>query len=232
MLADNHEPSEVISLLQQALSVEVVPLNEQGHADYLWQGIGGQQQAERKTWNDLLSNLDSVEDLLRRQMAAHPETRLMLVVEGIATPSMLGTDVWTPTHGKARLMVPRKNFHLPIQTVYAWLYQVEKFIEVYQTPNIFATARLLTSFYRADQKEDHSTFERYLKTASFHPNPQVAKLMSVGDGIGPTRAQALINRFGTVWGVLKATPGELSEVEGMGLNTARKLLRQVGRPDV
>ena len=232
MLADNHEPSEAIRLLQQTLPVEVVELNQRGYADYLWEGVGGQQQVERKTWSDLLSDLDSVEDLLRRQMLAHPEVRLILVVEGIATPSMMGTEMWSPAHGKHRVMVPRKSFHLPIQTVYAWMYQVEKYIEVYQTPDTFSTTRLITSFYRADQKEDHSTFERYLKTTTFHPNPQVAGLMSIGVGIGPIRAQAIINRFGTIWNTLKATPGELSEVDGMGLKTAKQLLRKVGRPDV
>jgi len=56
--------------------------------------------------------------------------------------------------------------------------------------------------------------------------------MGEGLGIGPTRAEALIRRFGTVYNVLKASTQELAEVEGIGAKLASQLLRGVGRLDV
>ncbi|KKK90869.1 hypothetical protein LCGC14_2718630, partial [marine sediment metagenome] len=94
-----------------------------------------------------------------------------------------------------------------------------------------------------DQKEGHNTFHRYLKDITFHPNPMVQRLMGMGGhlGIGATRAEALIRRFGTVYNVATATPEMLEAVEWkdqkgrvqrIGKAVAVKFLRGVGRPDV
>ena len=93
---------------------------------------------------------------------------------------------------------------------------------------------MLTAFYNADQKEGHTTFQRYLKDITFHPNPMVQRLMGMGGhlGIGAVRAEALIKRFGTVYNVATATPEMLASVEGIGKAVAVKFLRGVGRPDV
>ncbi|KKK49177.1 hypothetical protein LCGC14_3137700, partial [marine sediment metagenome] len=76
--------------------------------------------------------------------------------------------------------------------------------------------------------------QRYLKDITFHPNPMVQRLMGMGShlGIGATRAEALIKRFGTVYNVATATPEMLASVDGVGKAVAVKFLRGVGRPDV
>jgi ERCC4-type nuclease len=102
---------------------------------------------------------------------------------------------------------------------------------------------MLIAFYRADQKEGHTTFLRYLKEMTFHPNLMVQRLMGMGEhlGIGATKAEALIGRFGTVYNVATATPEMLAAVEWtsdkgrkqrLGEAAAIKFLRGVGRPDV
>ncbi|KKK94413.1 hypothetical protein LCGC14_2683100, partial [marine sediment metagenome] len=139
------------------------------------------------------------------------------------------------TKGKRHLFYAGKSYFLgPMKGAYAWLYEVGKYIEVYQTPTYGATLSMLTAFYKADQKPEHTTFHRYLKDITFHPNPMVQRLMGMGGhlGIGATRAEALIKRFGTVYNVATATPEMLASVEGIGKAVAVKFLRGVGRPDV
>jgi len=230
---DLHEPPEAGFLLQPVIPVEAYhDLNGQGFADYLWPGIEGVQQAERKTWHELLSDLGAVEDQLRRELQAHPEVTTKLIIEGVALPVMDGTRVYHKV--KKDFLVPAHTYHKSLDSVYAWLYQVEKYIEVYFTPDLECTVRLLARCYLADQREDHETFRRYIKTATWHPNPQVQRLLGVSGEtkIGPVKAEALIRAKGTVWNVLSAQPGELTGVEGMGLKLSRDLLRGIGRPDV
>lgn len=233
---DIHEPSEALPTLSPVLPCVVQDLNNQGYDDYLWHGIEGKQQAERKTWSEILGGMDSVEDQLRREMQVHPEVRLMLIVEGVAVPTMGGSVIFKETtKGKRHLFYAGKSyFAAPMQAAYAWLYQVTKYMEVYYTPTYQATLKMLAAFYKADQKDGHTTFQRYLKDATFHPNPMVQRLMGMGGhlGIGAVRAEALINRFGTVYNVATATPEMLASVEGIGKAVAVKFLRGVGRPDV
>lgn len=237
MKVDTHEPSEAFQMLSQTtLGTEMAPLNDQGYADFLWPCFGGGlKQAERKQWGELLSDLDAIEDQLRRQMQAHPDVPLMLIAEGLALTGQMGTMVYKRARHKANILVCKGTYPKSLNLVYAWLYQVSKYIEVYFTADLVATCTALTAFYKADQKEEHHTFHRYLKDVTFHPNPQVQRLLgltSKTSGVGPALCQALIKEFGTVWRVLNAKPGQLQVVEGVGPKLAVKILRDVGRADV
>ena len=232
LVEDNHEPSTMFTMLNQSVPTTMLGLNDQKFADYLWNGTEGPSQAERKTINNLLGGTEGIEDQLRRQKEAHPDVRLMLVVEGIATSTPTGTTTWYESRTNKRIMHSGREFRLPLQAVYAWTYQVSRFMEVYFTPNMVETARMLVAFYKSDQKDKHTTFERYMKPLDWHPNPQVQRLMSLGSGIGAVRAEALIGQFGTVWHVLSASPSELATVDGVGLQVGRQLLQKIGRTDV
>ncbi len=233
---DVHEPKQALPTLSPVLPCAVQSLNSEGYADYLWHGVAGRQQAERKTWAEILGDMDHVEDQLRREMQAHPDVRLMLIVEGLAVPARGGSTIFNETtKGKRHLFYASKSyFAAPMKVAYSWLYQVTKFVEVYYTPNYEATLLMLAAFYQADQKEEHTTFHRYLKEVTFHPNPQVQRLMSMGGnlGIGPVRAEALIRKMGTVYNVATAAPNTLASIDSMGMAIAVKFLRGIGRPDV
>ena len=242
---DVHEPPEALPTLSPVIPCAVQPLNSEGYADYLWAGVEGKQQVERKTWYDILGDIDSVENQVRRQAQAHPDVRLILIVEGVAVPTATGTTVFKEIiTGKGHFFRGGKSFSLgPTKGAYAWLYETGKYIEVHQTPTFEATMKMLAAFYKADQKEGHTTFQRYLKEFSFHPNPMVQRLMGMGGhlGIGAVKAEALIKRFGTVYNVATATPEMLEVVEWkdkkgrvqrIGKAVAIKFLRGVGRPDV
>src|SRR5437773_2904067 len=184
---DNHEPVQALAYIQQAVpEASLQPLNDNGWADYWWPDHTEKPvQAERKTWTDLTSGLDSIEYQLRQQMKAHPEARLMLIVEGVALPSMVGTVVYQQSKGAKRdVFYASREQQTRFSMIMAWLYQVEKFIEVYFTADLKATCQALVAFYQADQKENHQTFERYLRVADFHPNPQVEAMMAIGRGVG------------------------------------------------
>jgi len=235
MKVDSHEPSEAFELLSSTIpGTEMAPLNDQGYADYFWDGVDGQHQAERKQWSELLSDLDSIENQVRREIQAHPEVRTMLIVEGIALTGKTGTLVYKRARSKEAILVTKGTYSKGLNLVYAWLYQVSKYIEVYFTADLVATCTALTAFYNGDQKEEHKTFHRYLKEVTFHPNPQVRKLLGLTAdtrGVGPVVCQALIKKYGTVWRVLNARVDQLQAVEGVGPVLAKKILREVGRAD-
>ncbi|KKK52079.1 hypothetical protein LCGC14_3108500, partial [marine sediment metagenome] len=110
---DVHEPAEALPTLSPVIPCAVQPLNSEGYADYLWAGVEGKQQVERKTWYEILGGLDSIEDQLRRQLQAHPSVRLILIVEGVAVPSPTGTTVFKETtKGKRRLFYAGKSYFL------------------------------------------------------------------------------------------------------------------------
>jgi ERCC4-type nuclease len=119
---------------------------------------------------------------------------------------------------------------------YSWLHQVSEYCEIQCTADQTASAYAISALYRADEKpqQAHTTFRRYLKKVEWNPDPQVEMLLNLANrlGIGEVRAVALINKFGTVYNVLKASPKELVTVEGVGLKLAERLLRTVGRGDV
>jgi ERCC4-type nuclease len=232
---DVHEPLDLINLVGQSVPLEVRSINSEGWADYIWETYDGVNQLERKTWADMLASVSSIEQQLQRQIAAHPESKLMLLVEGIAVPAvdmMGGTAIATRTKAKPNIFYSKRQSYVSLQAMYAWLYQVSKYMEVYCTPDIEATAKAIVAFYTSDLKGEHKTLHRHIKEVQFHPNPQVTSLMGLIHGLGPIKGEALIATFGTVWNVVSASPQELAKVHGVGPNEARKWLQRLGRPDV
>ena len=233
---DQHEPVQLRELILQSAPAEVKPLNSEGYADFRWMAPDSIiMHIERKTWNDLLSNLTSVENQLMRQMDRHKDHTLALLVEGIVVPSdslLGGTAVLHQSKGKSNIYYQSSQSKVSVSALYAWLYQVSKYIEVYQTSDILSTAKAIVSFYNSDQKEGHRTFTRHLKEVTFHSNPQVTSLMGMIPGLGPIKSEALIGRFGTVWEILNSTPEKLAEVRGIGTKEATRWLRLIGRSDI
>jgi len=119
-----------------------------------------------------------------------------------------------------------------LSRVYSWLYQASRYVEIFQTMNYEQTCSLLVAMYRADQKAEHKTFNRYFKKVVFHPNTQVVALMGMAPGLGEVKCEALIEKFGCVINVLTAAPEELATVKGIGSGLSRSILQRVGRLDV
>lgn len=211
-------------------------LNDQGWADYRWTDYEQDYvHWERKTWGDLTSSLDSIEVQLREEKARHPEARLGLLVEGVATPSFLGTQVYAPSKSaRKEVFYANREQATRYGQIQAWLYSVGKFLEVVHTATLEGTVQALAAMYQNDQKEEHSTFMRHLRAITWQPNPQVEMLMAIGRGagIGEAKAKELIAEYGTVWRIISAKPEELAKARGVGMHLATRILRKVGRADV
>jgi len=237
LLCDSHEPLDAgrAAVMLAAVPVLIRPLNDEGYADYLWPGADGWHQWERKQVGELAAGLDSVEDQLRREAQAHPEVKLGLLVEGVATPSAFGTQIWSKPRGTGRdVWYKGREQTLRYAMIAAWLYQIGKFVEVVHTADYMSTCATLVAMYQSDQKENHTTMERYLKPITWRPNKQVESLIAIGHGvgIGAAKAEALIKKHGTIYNILMADPKVLATTDGIGKVLATRLLRSVGRPDV
>lgn len=236
---DYHEPPTIKELLGQVdIPVEVTGLNDKGFADFRWDCAPESEEkpkhAERKTWHDLLRDLSSIENQLLRQMQAHMDHDLLLIVEGLVVPTtglLSGAAVLRQTK-QGKLWSIAREYKMSLQACYAWLYRTSRYIPIYMTSDVLNTARALVAFYKSDQKGVHYTFRRHTKEIEFHPNPQVTGLMGMIPGLGPIKAESLIGRFGTIWQVLCAMPEDLAEVPGVGINEATKWLQLIGRTDV
>ena len=233
---DQNEPIQIKELITQSAPAEVKPLNSQGYADYRWMAPDSVlMHIERKTWGDLLSSLGSIENQLMRQMDAHKDHTLVLLVEGIVVPSdslLGGTAVLQRAKGSGRTYYQSSQSKVSVSALYAWLYQVSKYIQVFQTSDILSTAKAIVAFYKSDQKDTHQTFQRHLKEVTFHPNPQVTSLMGMVPGIGPIKAEAMVAKFGTTWNIMSSTPEVLATVKGVGVKEAMRWLRLIGRSDI
>ena len=232
--ADQHEPTDkFLQYVSPAVDCKVAVLNEHLWADYRWKGVNGWTQVERKTWGEVLANVDSVEDQLRRHMKNQPEARLLFVLEGMVSDGSEGVHLLTPANN-GNVWVKGHRSGTRISRIYSWLYNASQYVEVFQTFSYELTCQFLVQAYNQDQKpeSEHKTFNRYFKKVTFHPNPQVLALMGMAPGLGEVKAEALIDRFSTVWNVLSASPAELMQVPGIGKGMAYTLLQRIGRPDV
>ena len=233
---DSNEPTTGLTYIQPAVdAAQVMALNVAGWADYRWQGSSGRwTNVERKTWPEILTNVDTVEDQLRRHQANHPEARLVFVMEGWVQETLAGTSSVQGVNGRANMWVLGHSSGTRLSRIYSWLYAASEYVEVFQTGNYAQTCAFLVAAYKQDAKEDkdRKIFHRHLKEVTFHPNPQVLKLMAIEPGIGEKRAEALIDQFTTLVAVLTSTPEMLATVPGVGLTLATRLLQRAGRIDV
>lgn len=234
---DTNEPPYIEEALALANKVERAALNAHGMADYAWLRADGQEcNVERKTWHELVSDINNVERQLFKYLQ-RPDSVTILLMEGLAVPCAEGTRTYKLAgrgiKAQAVEQVVRRN---GMQLYYAWLHQVGQYLEVQAAADQTATAYAISAFFQSDQKpeEKHTTFRRHLKRVTWAPNPQVGMLMNMSTrlDIGEKTATNLINAFGTVWNVLNARPKDLALVQGVGVPTATRLLRAVGRPDV
>ena len=229
---DVHEPTQAQTLIGQSIPCEVRSLNSDGWADYRWQDYAGSYvHIERKTWGELLTSVDHVEDQLRRHLANQTTARLRLLLEGIAVPNISGSSILRPANREA-IYIKGHSSSIRLSLIYAWLYQIGKYVEIYTTPNYETTCIALVAFYKGDQKEEHTTLHRYIKKVDSHPNVQVTQLMGLLPNVGAKRAESLIDRFTTVWNIVSTSPEELATVDGIGKVLSKQILRQVGRTDV
>lgn len=219
------------------------PLNQEGFADYMWFAIDGHRiQVERKQIDEILSGMDSVEEQLRRELDSGVEETLLLI-ERFCEPIpglRMAVQSWKKTKD-GKIMTPSHKYNTSYAGLQAWKSQLDKAgITIVETFDDVATAYTLVALYSSSQKLEHTTLRRYIKEhiVVVPYNQHVLNLMSVkGANLGEARAKALIERYGTFWYTINQSVEDLGETlvgeEGkekrLGVVTARRLLRAIGR---
>ena len=206
---DTAEPGNIIQLIQQSLPVEVVPLNQQGTADYSFLSADGHTvQVNRTQAGELLSNIDSFEDELSRYYNSADE--FYAIIEGIVSPYPISMFSKKRASGNISIRLEPKISPMhklpPTSYMYtysvsdqgfiynehvykvsnkmfkAWLMQIDKSgITVFNTINYADTATTLVAFYSNHQKMEHSTLQRYYKPRVLvkERNPHIQALVNL-----------------------------------------------------
>lgn len=249
ILIDIAEPAEICNLIKQTVPITIAPLNQASMADYRLSGFDGHSiQVNRTQAGELLSNIDSFEDELRRYYKSADE--FYAVIEGIISPYKLSA-IRSPQDISLRPLAPpgslytyaisdrgyiydERVYNVSNKMFKAWLYQIDKAgITVMYTINYVDTAACLVALHENAQKAEHSTLQRYYKPKiRIKPhNPHVVALMALSSAyqldVGQKKAEALIDYFGTVFNVLIASSGDLQEVEGIGPTIAKKIVNSI-----
>lgn len=180
ILIDVAEPEEIFSLLKQSAEVTVLPLNQSSRADYFFGGDGTKTiQFNRVQAGELLGNIDSMEDELRRYYCSADINNQ--IIEGIITDcpltrrdkSMEAVSVRMqsrPTTLFTYRVAPNGYLHSEhaynesAEKYYAWLYRLkEAGVATFFTHNYIGTAKLIASVYHNTQREldSHNTLNRY-----------------------------------------------------------------------
>ena len=88
ILADTSEPNTIVKLLQQSIPTTVSPLNQHSIADYFFGNYEGKtKQFNRVQAGELVGNVDSMEDELKRYYDSADETNQ--IIEGLISPVKL-----------------------------------------------------------------------------------------------------------------------------------------------
>jgi len=180
ILVDTAEPEDIIQLLKQSVDVTVMSLNQSNRADYYFGGDDNRTiQFNRVQGGELLSNIDSMEDELRRYYSSADDNNM--IIEGIITdtpltkkdksmasisvrmksrPSTLFTYRVTPSG----YLFGEHAYDVGADKFFAWLYRLKECgVSTFQTWNYVGTAKLLAAVYHNCQKpvDEHGTLNRY-----------------------------------------------------------------------
>jgi excinuclease UvrABC nuclease subunit len=251
IFVDTSEPDDIAEFIAQSVPVTRESLNNKLVADYFFLAADSHRvQVNRTQAGELLGNIDSFEDELRRYYNSAEET--YAIIEGIISPYKI-SNAKMPTELSIRKSAPapgalyayavstkgwiyrEQQYHISNKMFKAWLYQIDKAgISVVYTINDIDTAASLVAIYENSQKTEHQTLQRYLRpriSVRTH-NKHVQALINLSSAyrlnIGEVKAKALIDEFGTLGAILLSDPQELCRVNGIGMGIAEGLLKAIG----
>ncbi|KKK61335.1 hypothetical protein LCGC14_3015340, partial [marine sediment metagenome] len=168
ILVDTAEPDDIIRLLKQSVDVTVMPLNITNRADYYFGGEAGSVQFNRVQAGELLSNIDSMEDELRRYYDSADDNNM--IIEGLITDTPLTKRDRSIESVSVRMksrpstlfayrvaangyQFGEHAYDVGADLFYAWLYRLKECgVNTFFTWNYVGTAKLLATVYRNCQK--------------------------------------------------------------------------------
>jgi len=102
-------------------------------------------------------------------------------------------------------------------------------IPIIPTIHVEDTAAMAVTIARREQfKEKRSISMHGKRSHMTMPQRQEYIVSSIGGGVGPTMAEALLKHFGSVRAVMTAPIDELVKVDGIGKTTAENIREIVG----
>ena len=265
ILVDVAEPEEIVHLLEQSAPVSVLPLNQSSRADYYFGGEQGTVQFNRVQGGELLSNIDSMEDELRRYYESADDNNM--IIEGIITDTPITRKDKSLESVSVRMkgrpstlfayrvapngyLFSEHAYDVSADLFFAWLYRLkEAGVNTFQTWNYVGTAKAIASIYRNCQKpeSEHKTLNRYYipritlgekndegkRISIREQNPFIRGLMALSIiyhiDVGEKKATALYEAgYKSIYDLVFASIKELTEIEGIGAVTAKKLLEAIG----
>lgn len=97
-------------------------------------------------------------------------------------------------------------------------------IPIIPTGSVEATAAMVVTIARREQFKEKRSISMHGKRSSMTlPQRQEYVVSSIGGGVGPTMAEALLKHFGSVQAVMDAPFDELCEVEGIRQKRAENI---------
>ena len=237
LYVDIYEPDEIYYGLKATIPwTEQQAINSAGMADYQWVDLdGNRRQWERKQVMEAVSDLDSVEEQLNRELATCEE--LVLVVEGIGLPTPRGIQGYK-VYGEKLV----RDYHFPnnqmrpqpgLYAKYMAWKEGLRFagVKVVETTTMAETIAALHTAYTHSQRPEHTTLRRYLTPhiPPFSPNRHVDNLARLKNtGIGLVKAQAMIQECHTLYGSITAIKEFQDQI--LGKATGKKFREVIGRP--
>lgn len=256
ILVDINEPDNIVKLLKQSCPVVVNPLNIKHMSDYFFGNYEGKTfQFSRKQAPELLGNLDEAEEQIR-DYYEQADYNFQIVEGLIDDMPFKGIPVKDRTFAKVSSRQPQPTIYgykmLPdrslegnafdtihtIAILYAWEHRLTMAgVPTYWTSNSTQTAKLLSAIYHNEQKppDEHQTLKRVirprLQVKDAEPFMKILLYLSAAYhlDVGEKRAKLLFDKFANILDLATADIADISSIEGIGINSARKILTALGR---
>jgi hypothetical protein len=255
ILTDSNEPQELLKAIQQTAPAQYANLNALHMSDYFFASPLGTYQFSRKQAGELLGNIDEAEDQLRDYY--YNADKNYQVVEGIISPvpiSNFQTD-YLPDDGEPSLSIRNlstgglygyrveangyghgRQYKIMGSLFYAWIHRLaEAGIPTYFTLNWVETAKLLTTIYKNEQKENHTTLQRIIvPRITLKEGDNLVKMLvylssALHLGIGEKTAKSIGQHYGSIKDILNSDIKELTKCRDVGKITATRLLTALGK---
>jgi ERCC4-type nuclease len=232
-VVDVHEPKEIVERLNYSLSTTVTSLEGAGYCDYLWWAADGHPiTVERKSVQDFSNRIDALEIQLKKAIKqVGDKGEVVFLLEGVMDYAD-GSAILYQRKRDGSVFYRTRFASRPYKYFQGFIYRIQKLgVDYYSTASIKGTVAALVEFVKASQQESYTTFSRYIRTRNKVKDLDEQVQILYEMGVGVTKAEALIARFGTVWNVINASEKELLEVNGIGKKFVETWLHGlIGKP--
>lgn len=217
--ARNHPT--LIDWLRQSVDVNVASINQTAGSTVIYPDFvvfGGNKLVgiNRKTWGEVLSSIDKVEEQLQRELAG-PVEQLALLIEGQATPDgQQGAWAYNLGWGELKLWrgdsvgsIPfrRQHYQANYKGIMNWLTRLEWMgIQVIYSAGLYDSACRMVAMHDLVMKnEDSKTLNRLIKAQfsvlSLDPQEKAMALSLMGlqqAGVGEELGLTIASAFGSI----------------------------------